>query len=40
MRIDYVLCGEGLRPADCRVEPNRQSQHRAVVAVIELPASN
>jgi endonuclease/exonuclease/phosphatase (EEP) superfamily protein YafD len=40
MRLDYVLCGEGLRPADCRVEPNRQSQHRAVVAVIELPASN
>jgi len=36
MRLDYILCGEGLRPANCRVEPDRESQHRAVVAEIEL----
>lgn len=40
MRLDYILCGEGLRPASCRVEPDRESQHRAVVAVIELPPAN
>ena len=40
MRLDYILCGEGLRPASCRVEPDRESQHRAVVAVIELPSVN
>ncbi len=36
MRLDYVFCGKGARPANCRVEPDRASQHRAVVAEIEL----
>ncbi len=38
MRLDYILTGNGMKPANCRVEPHRASQHRAVVAVVE-PAS-
>jgi endonuclease/exonuclease/phosphatase family metal-dependent hydrolase len=32
LRIDYVLAGPGWHANDCRVEPERRSQHRAVVA--------
>jgi len=32
LRIDYVLAGPGWRANNCRVEPGRRSQHRAIVA--------
>jgi endonuclease/exonuclease/phosphatase family metal-dependent hydrolase len=32
LRIDYVLAGPGWNVNDCRVEPDRRSQHRAVFA--------
>ena len=35
MRLDYIMTGNGMKPANCRVEPGRASQHRAVVAVVE-----
>ena len=34
MRIDYILGGPGWRTEECRVEPDRRSKHRAVVATI------
>ncbi len=34
LRIDYVLAGPGWHVNDCRVEPERRSEHRAVVAVL------
>jgi endonuclease/exonuclease/phosphatase family metal-dependent hydrolase len=34
LRIDYVLAGPGWHANDCRVEPDRRSQHRAVVATL------
>jgi vancomycin resistance protein VanJ len=34
LRIDYVLAGPGWYAHDCRVEPDRRSQHRAVVATL------
>jgi endonuclease/exonuclease/phosphatase family metal-dependent hydrolase len=34
LRIDYVLGGPGWHAGECRVEPNRRSQHRAVVATL------
>lgn len=34
LRLDYVLAGPGWRASDCRVEPGRRSQHRAVVATL------
>jgi endonuclease/exonuclease/phosphatase family metal-dependent hydrolase len=34
LRIDYVLAGPGWHANDCRVEPGRRSQHRAVVATL------
>jgi vancomycin resistance protein VanJ len=34
LRLDYILGGPGWRASDCRVEPDRRSQHRAVVATL------
>ena len=34
LRIDYILAGPGWHANECRVEPSRRSQHRAVVAVL------
>lgn len=34
LRLDYVIAGPGWRANDCRVEPGRRSQHRAVVATL------
>jgi len=34
LRIDYVLAGPGWRVGECRVEPGRRSEHRAVVATV------
>jgi endonuclease/exonuclease/phosphatase (EEP) superfamily protein YafD len=34
LRIDYVLAGTDWQTIDCRVEPNRRSKHRAVVATL------
>ncbi len=34
LRIDYVLAGPGWHANDCRVEPGRRSQHRALVAML------
>jgi len=36
MRLDYIFAGSGLRPVYCRAEPDRRSQHRAVVARLEM----
>jgi vancomycin resistance protein VanJ len=34
LRIDYVLAGPGWHANDCRVEPDRRSQHRGLVATL------
>jgi endonuclease/exonuclease/phosphatase (EEP) superfamily protein YafD len=34
LRLDYVLAGPGWRVNECRVEPERRSKHRAVVATL------
>ena len=34
LRLDYVLCGPGWQTQDCHLEPDRRSQHRAVVATL------
>ena len=34
LRLDYALAGPGWRTRDCRVEPGRRSQHRAVVVTL------
>jgi len=34
LRIDYVLAGPGWNANDCRVEPDRRSKHRALVATL------
>lgn len=34
LRLDYVLAGPGWHADDCRVEPDRRSKHRAVVATL------
>jgi endonuclease/exonuclease/phosphatase family metal-dependent hydrolase len=34
LRIDYIFAGPGWRSNGCFVEPERRSQHRAVVAVL------
>jgi endonuclease/exonuclease/phosphatase (EEP) superfamily protein YafD len=34
LRLDYVLCGNRIRPVACRVEPHRRAQHRAVLATL------
>jgi endonuclease/exonuclease/phosphatase family metal-dependent hydrolase len=34
LRIDYILAGPGWHANDCEVEPDRRSQHRAVMAVL------
>jgi vancomycin resistance protein VanJ len=39
LRLDYVMTGNGLAAANCRIEPRRASQHRAVVAEVELTGS-
>jgi len=35
LRLDYLFAGHGWSPVYCRVEPDRASQHRAVVARFE-----
>ncbi len=34
LRLDYIIAGPGWRALECRVEPDRRSQHRAVVATL------
>ena len=34
LRLDYILGGPGWRAEECRVEPDRRSKHRAVVATL------
>jgi endonuclease/exonuclease/phosphatase family metal-dependent hydrolase len=34
LRLDYILAGPGWHAWECRVEPARRSQHRAVVATL------
>lgn len=34
LRLDYALAGPGWRTQECRVEPDRRSQHRAVVVTL------
>lgn len=36
MRIDYLFCRGSVRWSDCYAEANRPSQHRAVIAKLEL----
>ena len=40
MRLDYIMTGKGFAPANCRIEPYRASQHRAVVAEVERVAGD
>jgi endonuclease/exonuclease/phosphatase family metal-dependent hydrolase len=35
LRLDYILTGPGWHTEDFRVEPDRRSQHRAVVATLD-----
>ena len=34
LRLDYILAGPGWHAVDCKVEPDRRSQHRAVAATL------
>ena len=37
VRIDYILCSDPLRPLDCEVHNAPGSDHRPVVATLEMP---
>jgi endonuclease/exonuclease/phosphatase family metal-dependent hydrolase len=39
LRLDYFFAGRGWRPIECRPEPGRKSQHKAVLARFEPEAS-